>query len=100
MKNTHVTLLYFKKTGKYYSEGELALPYTDTGDDCGPRPVQFHEALDHVAAMLNRGERPGLINGMDFDVLVTVYTEYGPLSHMFVRDIDGYIGQRSLRVNA
>lgn len=92
MKHTHVTLEYFRETGKYYSGGELAIPHLET------RPVMFHEALEEVAKRLNAGERPGLIDGMDFDVLVTVYTEYGPLQHMFVRDADGNVGATSARV--
>lgn len=94
---THVALTYFKKTGKYYSGGELDLPYRRDEYD-HERPVMFSEALAEVAKQLNAGQRPDLIDGMDFDVLVTVYTEFGPLSHLFVRDVDGYVGQRSMRI--
>ena len=100
MKVTHVSLTYFKPTGKYYSSGELDLPWPKehVGNALAERrPVAFHDALQQVEALLNRGERPGLVNGMDFDVLVTVYTEFGPLSHLFTRDIDGYVGSRSMR---
>jgi len=97
MKSTHVELVYFRETGKYYSEGELDLPYKPNGQD-DVRPWMFHEVLEHVADLLNRGERPGLVDGMHFDVLVVVYTEFGPLRFMFVRDKDGYVGMRSLRV--
>lgn len=110
MKHTHVKLTYFQQSGKYYSEGELEMPYVQTlkenvvgdrkpalvpGTD---RPVMFHECVSAVINLLNKGERPDLVDGMDFDVLVTVYTEYGPLSHLLVRDEDGYVGQASKRV--
>ena len=92
MKTTHVALTYFRKTGKYYAGGEIDLPYNVD------KPLMFHETLQQVVDLLNSGQRPGLVDGMGFDVLVTVYTEYGPLPHLFVRDVDGYVGQRSLRV--
>lgn len=87
-KVTHVEFTYFQRHGKYYSEGDLDLPY-----EAG-YPVAFHDVLERVKQDLNNGERPGLVDGMDFDVLVTVYTEYGPLSHLFVRDSNGYVGIR------
>lgn len=93
MKHTHVKLVYFKKTGKYYGEGEWDVPHRHAD-----RPAMFHECLEEVGILLNNGIRPGLVNGRDFDVLATVYTEFGPLSHLFVRDEDGYVGSRSLRV--
>lgn len=74
MKVTHVEFTYFKNTGKYYSSGEIDLT-----------EMKFYEALEHVRGMLNRGERPGLVNGFEFHVLVRIFTEYGPLSHLFVR---------------
>ena len=87
MKVTHVQLTYFKDHGKYYSEGELDLPYkNDTG---GERPWMFHEVLAHVREMLVRGERPGLVDGQDFHTLVTVFTQYGPLRHVLTRDVSG-----------
>lgn len=86
----HIKLVYFKETGKYYSEGELNIPRRD---------LTFHEGLNILQDKLNAGERPGLVDGMDFDVLATVYTEFGPLQYLFVRDEDGYVGQRSLRVS-
>ena len=75
---THIKFVYFKLTGKYYSEGELDLP-----------DLLFHEALEHVKIMLERGERPGLVDGFDFHTLVTVYTEHGPLPYLFARREDG-----------
>lgn len=85
MKVTHVDLVYYRETGKYYAQGEIDLPYVDDG--LNPlRPIMFHEALDQLRAMFNRGERPGLVNGFDFHVLATVYTEYGPLTHLFIRE--------------
>ena len=88
MNFTHVKLIYFREVGKYYSEGHIDLP----GE------VLFHDALKHVADLLNSGQRPGLVDGKHFDVLVEVYTTDGPLPHLFVRDIDGYVGDRSMRV--
>lgn len=94
---THVKLAYYRKSGKYYSEGAHDLSSIGTLPGHPPRMWYFYEALEEVASMLNRGIRPGLIDGMDFDVLVTVFTEYGPLSALFVRDEDGYVGRRSKR---
>lgn len=87
MKVTYVKFSYFKKTGKYYSEGEIDL-----------EPCMFHEALKKIQEMLNEGKRPGLVDGMDFDVLAMVYTDHGPLPYLFVRDLDGYVGDRSMRI--
>lgn len=96
-KVTHIKLTYFKTSGKYYSEGELDLPYA--GGATESRPLMFHEALERVVLELNAGRRPGLVDGMDFDVLVEVFTELGPFYHLFVRDEDGYVGRRSMRMN-
>lgn len=79
MKSVHVYFTYFKDSGKYYSSGSLDIPYV-----AGVRPVLFHEALNNIRTRLNNGERPGLVDGFDFHVLVTVFTEFGPLSHLFV----------------
>ena len=75
---THVQFTYFKEHGKYYSSAELDLPGT----------MMFHDVLAEIRAMLDRGERPGLVDGHDFHTLVTVYTEHGPLSHLFARHPD------------
>lgn len=76
MRVTHVKLVYFKDTGKYYSEGEIDLPHD----------WLFHNAVEHICQMLDRGERPGLIDGHDFNALITVYTEFGPLPHLYIRN--------------
>jgi len=89
MRHTHCTLTYFKESGKYYSEGEFDVPHRPTGPDPGPgrrdlqqtEPLAFHECLREIRATLERGTRPGLVDGPanEFHVLVTVYTEFGPL---------------------
>lgn len=79
MKVTHVTLTYFQEHGKYYSEGAVDIPWV------GNHPVPFHVALRVIIDRLERGERPGLVPGFHFDVLITVYTEFGPLSHLYCR---------------
>lgn len=83
VKSTHVKFTYFKLTGKYYSEGELDIPYEEG------QPVSFYSCLHIIEQMLREGKRPGLVDGHDFHTLVTVYTEYGPLSHFFARREDG-----------
>lgn len=82
MKHTHVTLQYFKESGKYYSEGEHAIPYEDDA------PVPFYRCLEIIRGMLERGERPGLVDGYGFNTLVTIYSEYGPLPCLFMRGMD------------
>ena len=72
---THVKFVYFKESGKYYSEGALDFPY-----------APFYDICTKVREMLKRGERPGLIDGHDFDVLCTVYTDVGPLPVLFVKE--------------
>lgn len=89
-KVTHIELTYFKESGKYYSQGELDLPYEirDHEPEKGLQPVMFHVAVQVVEQMLRDGKRPGLIDGYDFHTLVTVFTEFGPLSCLFVRRAD------------
>lgn len=75
-KQTHIDLIYYKYTGKYYCGGEV---------DIIP-PCMFHEAVHHVQELLNGTNWPGLVEGThDFDCLATIYTEYGPLTHLFVK---------------
>lgn len=66
----HIEITWFKREGKYYSEGEAEY-------DCN----LFHEAIDEFKRQLKLGIRPGLINRInnDFHALVKVYTENGPL---------------------
>lgn len=80
---THIKFTYYKDHGKYYSEGELELGKPEDGY------MQFHDVLQAVRLMLEQGTRPGLIDGHDFHTLVTIYTQYGPLSHLFARHADG-----------
>lgn len=82
MKYTHVTLTYFKLSGKYYGQGEMQIPYEDD------KPLPFHTCLNIVEQGLREGKRPGLVDGRDFHTLVTVYTEWGPGSHLFARRED------------
>lgn len=79
MKHTHVEFIYYKESGKYYSSGEHLIEYEDG------KPVEFYEILHRIGLALAAGVRPGLIDGSNFDTLVTVYTEFGPLSHLFAR---------------
>lgn len=90
-KSTHVEFVYFKDSGKFYSDGELDIPFVSGPE--GSRPVTFYEVLAVVREMLERGERPGLVNGHDFHTLVTIYTEFGPLRALFTRDADGRLVQ-------
>lgn len=83
MKWVHVKLIYFKQEGKFYSEGELDVPYVND------RPPMFHECLAAVRQELLNGKRPGLVDGYDFHTLATVYTEFGPLLHLFARNKSG-----------
>jgi hypothetical protein len=76
MKFTHVKFVYFKHEGKYYSEG----------DHDFEGQVPFHECLSKIREMLVQGKRPGLVDGHGFHTLVTVYTEFGPLPHLFARN--------------
>lgn len=69
-----VEITYFKDTGKYYSEGEI-----DIDSD------SFHDTVTTMVTMLNHGKRPGLIDGFDFNALLKVFTEHGPLYHLYVR---------------
>lgn len=82
MKNTHVTLVYFKPSGKYYSEGEMMIAYEDD------KPVPFYRCIEIVKETLKRGERPGLVDcpweHNEFHVLLTIYTEYGPLPALII----------------
>jgi hypothetical protein len=93
---THVKLVYFRDSGKYYSEGELDLPdFAVKGVD--RRQLHFHEVLKHVREMLDRGERPGLVEGHDFHVLVTVFTENGPLPCLMTRCTAGNLAMTDIR---
>jgi len=85
-KHTHCTLDYFKEDGKWYSQGEYVIFYEDLGE--GERPVPFHRCVSIVQSLLDKGERPGLVNGYGFNVLLTVCTEFGPLQWLFVRGAD------------
>jgi hypothetical protein len=73
---THIKITYYKDSGKYYSEGEVDLPET----------VAFHEAIEIMKNKFIKGERPGLIDGSGFHALVTVFTEFGPLSWLFIHE--------------
>lgn len=57
-----VKLTYFKKSGKYYSEGE----YITTLE-------HMHQIFEEVGKRIKSGRLPGLIEGVnDFHVLVEV----------------------------
>lgn len=88
---THVKLVYYRDSGKYYSEGETELPdrVVFQGGINHKIRLAYHEALDAVEEMLNNGHRPGLVDGHDFHVLVTIYTEHGPLSVLMTRRTRG-----------
>lgn len=78
-KHTHITLDYFREDGgKWYSQGEHAIFYEND------KPVPFWECTKRIQEMLDRGERPGLVNGYGFNVLVTVYGEFGPMQWLIV----------------
>lgn len=71
---THISLTYFKDSGKYYSSDEIDIP-----------KCMFHEAITHVKDLVLAGKWPGLTAGSHtFDILVRVYTEYGPLHWLIV----------------
>lgn len=67
-------LEYYKDSGKYYSNGEINVD-----------EETFWGAVERVVAMLNEGIRPGLINGKEFHALITVFTEFGPLTWLYIR---------------
>lgn len=71
-----VKFTYFKEgSGKYYSEGE---------ENC-PNPY-FYEMLDWAQLLLREGQRPGLVDGYEFDVLVTAMDgDIEGLSNLFTR---------------
>jgi len=57
-----VELTYFKASGKYYSSGSFETAH---------KPL--FEVWEEVEEMLDRGKRPGLIDGhSDFTVLIEV----------------------------
>ena len=57
-----VVLTYFKESGKYYSEGEYL-----------SNELHMYEIFAEVREMLDRGTRPGLVDGFDMPyVLVQV----------------------------
>ncbi len=69
-----VTLNYFKEdTGKWY---------TDAEDDISG---ESWEVISTLHEMLQRGIRPGLVDGHSFNVHVTVETPHGSMDHLFVR---------------
>lgn len=59
-----VNLKYFKKTGKFYSEGDFVFH---------PKTLSpWHEAIEKVLDLQNEGKLPGLIEGsVGFIILVT-----------------------------
>lgn len=60
-----VKLNYFKKTGKWYSEGEYETQLTPENG--------LYEVWDEVEEMFRKGKRPGLIDGaQEFHVLIRV----------------------------
>lgn len=57
-----VKLTYFKRSGKYYANGEYR---TD--------PMMYYDIVTEVRRMLNGGNLPGLVDGCkEFDILVEV----------------------------
>lgn len=80
---THVRIIYFKENGKYYSEGEIDLP--DVVVATVKRPLHFFEAVELIKQMFEAGKRPGLVDGHEFNALVTIYTPDGPLPFLYVR---------------
>jgi hypothetical protein len=48
-----VKLVYFKESGKYYSEGAFSVADTEL----------FHETVDRARGLLNTGKLPGLVPG-------------------------------------
>ena len=96
---THVKLVYYRDSGKYYSEGEIDLADVciERRLDSPRRQLHFYEALKSIREMLDRGERPGLVNGYDFHVLVTVFTEHGPLSALMTRGTAGNLATTDIR---
>lgn len=52
MMGYKITVTYFKPSGKYYSTGEYIT-----------QKSHMYEVFDEFRAMLQRGERPGLVDG-------------------------------------
>jgi len=67
---------YYKESGKHYSEGEINMPHVDYG----------FEVWQKAKAMLIQGIRPGLVDGHEFNTVVTILEGEGEgLSTLFVR---------------
>lgn len=64
-----VTLTYFKRSGKYYSEGK----YTS-------QKVSLYEIWEEIRDKLHHGDRPGLVDGKN-EFYVTVDVPEHPHNH-------------------
>ncbi len=77
MRITHIEIVYYKASGKYYSSGELDLE----GE------WEFWKAIEHIKKnYIDIGKRPGLVDGDDYHWLITVYTEFGPLTWLYINE--------------
>jgi hypothetical protein len=70
-----VDFAYYKPSGKYYSSGSAEV-----------EGELFADVLLNVLNMLKQGTRPGLVDGYDFDVHVTVHTPHGEIPALFTRE--------------
>lgn len=77
---TYIKFEYYKKSGKYYSEGDIELDI--------PRDEILDTTVERCKNMLNAGKRPGLIDGMHFNVLLTIYWLWGPVNVLLIRGIN------------
>jgi len=71
---TEVHLIYFKDSGKYYSEGH-----------CNIDKEEFWEVVEEIEQMLANGIRPGLGNRFEFHVFAEIFAKNGPLPQLFIR---------------
>jgi hypothetical protein len=60
-RTVNVKLIYFKASGKYYSEGDINLETTD-----------FYSTIKTIRQLREEGNLPGLVRGAkDFIILIT-----------------------------
>lgn len=64
-----IRLDYFKESGKWYSEGFVAIDKPEDGPVA--EAESWYEFLQHVRELMAKRELPGLVKGSQFEVMVT-----------------------------
>lgn len=62
-----IRLDYFKESGKWYSEGYIAIDKPTAGDAA----KSWYDFMEHVRDLMIKRELPGLVKGALYEVLVT-----------------------------